>query len=258
MIRARAPSDRSVRGYLRTQDRQGAVRLLVCAAAALAVGVQTAHAGDVPKRVEIVYRVSIGSLKIGEGHDLLEHDGKTYKIVSEAKTTGIAAALYRLNIVRESRGRITAKGLLTESYSEVRNGKPKRSARFDWEKRQAQLIDGEHQQSVELPEHTWDNTSLGYNFAFAGLETAPFSANLTDGRRITHYDYRIVGKESLDTELGKMDTIHVQKIQPPDDKRGFDVWVAPAHHNLPVRIRYSEKDGTVFDSVVANIGYAEK
>jgi hypothetical protein len=245
-------------------DRQGvrmgmcAARLMLCAAVMLAASAAVAHAQVVPKRVEIVYRVSIGPLKIGEGHDLLEHDGKTYTISSEAKTTGVAAVLYRLSIVRESRGRVTPKGLVAESYTEVRNGKPKRSASFDWEKKQAFLIDGEHRQTVDLPENTWDHTSLGYNFAFAGLEHAPLAVNLTDGRRIMHYDYRIVGKESLDTEVGPLDTIRVQKIQEPDDKRGFEVWVAPAYHNLPVRIRYTEKDGTVFDSVLAKITYAEK
>jgi hypothetical protein len=228
------------------------------AALVLLAGAALAHAGTVPQRVEIVYRVSIGPLNIGEGHDVFEHDGKTYQVTSEAKTTGVAAALYRLSILRESRGRITPKGLRTDSFAELRNGKPKRSGTFDWEKRQAHLVDGESEQTVELPDNTWDTTSFGYNFAFTGLETPPVSANLTDGRRIMHYDYKILGKEGLDTALGRLETVHVQKVQPPGDKRGFDVWVAPGHYNLPVRIRYTEKDGTVFDSVLAQITYPAK
>jgi hypothetical protein len=234
------------------------LRPLLYAALALLASAGLARADAVPKRVEIVYRVSIGPLKIGEGRDVFEHDGKTYKITSESKTTGVAAALYRLSILRESRGRITPNGLLTESFSELRNGKPKRSGRFDWERRQAHLVDGENEQTVELPDDTWDTTSFGYNFAFVGMERAPKSANLTDGRRITHYDYRVVGKETLDTELGRLQTIRVQKVQPPGDKRGFDVWIAPGEHDLPVRIRYTEKDGTVFDSVLAQIAYPGK
>jgi len=68
------------------------------------------HAADagVPHRVQIKYRVSIASMKVGEGMDVFQHDGKTYSIVSESKTTGVAAALYPLNIRREAKGTISA------------------------------------------------------------------------------------------------------------------------------------------------------
>jgi hypothetical protein len=218
----------------------------------------SASAAVVPERVEIVYRVSVGSLHVGEGHDLLQHDGKTYNLVSESKTVGLAALLYRLSVVRRSSGRITATGLRPESFAELRNGKPKRSARFDWNKGTAVLIDDKKEQTVPLPEHTWDQASFAYNFAFAGLDNAAFSVNLTDGRRIQQYDYEVVGKETLDTQIGKLETIHVKKVQPPGDKRGFDAWISLAHQNLPVRIRVIEKDGTAFDSVVAKIAYPGK
>jgi hypothetical protein len=70
---------------------------------------------------------------------------------------------------------------------------------------------------------------------------------------VQSYRYTVVGKEKLDTALGPMDTVHVRKVLEGEDKRGFDVWVAIEHHLLPVRIRYTEKDGTPFDSVVTQI-----
>jgi hypothetical protein len=68
----------------------------------------------------------------------------------------------------------------------------------------------------------------------------------------------VVGREKLETELGELDTIHVRKVQEGDDKRGFEVWVAVDHYNLPARIRYTEKDGTAFDSVIARVVYPAK
>src|SRR5262245_24660339 len=62
----------------------------------------SAATAAVPQRVEIAYRVSVGSLRVGEGHDLLQHDGKTYDLVSESKTSGIAALIYRLSVSRRS------------------------------------------------------------------------------------------------------------------------------------------------------------
>jgi hypothetical protein len=225
------------------------------AAIALALLAGAAYAADVPRQVEIIYRVSVGPLTIGEGRDLFQHDGKTYKVVSEAKTTGVAS-IYRLNIVRESTGRVTPKGLQPQAFSEVRNGKPKRSVRFDWGKREATLVDGENQQVVPLPENTWDQTSFGYSFAFAGLEGDSLSANLTDGRRIKEYNFAVVGSQPIETELGTLDTIHVKKVLKEGDKRRFEVWIAPSYNNMPVRMRLTEKDGTTFDSVVAKVTVA--
>jgi uncharacterized membrane protein YecN with MAPEG domain len=34
-----------------------------------------AHAAGVPTRIEVKYRVSMGSMKIGEGTDVFQHDG---------------------------------------------------------------------------------------------------------------------------------------------------------------------------------------
>jgi hypothetical protein len=175
--------------------------------------------------------------------------------VSEAKTAGVAS-IFRLSIVRESTGRVTPKGLLPEAFSEVRNGKPKRSVRFDWGKQQATLIDGESQQVVPLPENTWDQTSFGYSFAFAALSGDSLSANLTDGRRIKEYTFAVVGSQPIETELGTLNTIHVKKVLKAGDERSFEVWIAPSHNNMPVRMRLTEKDGTIFDSVVAKVTVA--
>jgi len=212
------------------------------------------RAASVPTHVEIKYRVSMGSMKIGEGLDTFEHDGKTYSVVSESKTAGVAAMLYRLNIRREAKGRVTTDGLKPRTFVESRNGKVKRSATFDWEANQVQLADGdENKHTVELPPATWDATSFAWNFAFVPPGDKELNINLTDGRRVTSYRYAIVGRETLKTVIGDIPTLHVKKVQEGDDKRAFDVWLATERNYLPVRIRYTEKDGTAFDSLVETI-----
>ncbi len=213
-----------------------------------------ALAATPPSRIEIRYAVQFGSMTIGEGRDVFEHEDGRYRIRSESKTVGLAA-IYRLDVKRESRGRIEADGLRPEFFEEIRNGKPKRRVDFDWSKRQATLFDGERTKVVDLPDNTWDSTSFGYNFAFTKPRPSAFPVNLTDGRRISDYRYELLGKERLETEIGTLDTLHVKKIQEPGDKRGLEVWLAQDHHNLPVRIRYVGKDGRVLDSTVTKIDY---
>jgi hypothetical protein len=231
------------------REARGAVVAIALTLLALA---GATHAAEVPRKVEILYRVSIGPLPIGEGRDVFQHDGKTYRVVSEAKTTGVAA-IYKLNIVRESTGRVTPKGLQPEAFSEVRNGKPKRSVRFDWAKQEATLIDGDKEQIVPLPDNTWDQTSFGYSLAFFGATAGSLLANLTDGRQIKAYRFAVVDSQALETELGTLNTIHVKKVLKPGDERNFEVWIAPSQYNMPVRMRLTERDGTVFDSVVAKV-----
>jgi hypothetical protein len=231
---------------------------LFCALLLAAAPVYSASDNAVPSRVQIKYRVSVASMKIGEGLDVFEHNGKTYSVVSESKTSGVAAVIYQLNIRRESKGTVTADGLRPQTFVELRNGQVKRSAEFDWAAAQVLLTDGDKKQTVALPPDTWDATSFAWNFAFAPPDGKDLKVYLTDGRRVTEYRYAIVGREKLATPMGEMDVLHVKKVQDPDDKRGFDVWLAVERHYLPVRIRATEKDGTAFDSLAESIDLARK
>lgn len=227
-------------------------KLLFAAALLIATHALAAPEQAVPKRIEMKYRVSIGSMKIGEGLDVFQHDGKVYSVVSESKTAGLAA-IYRLAIRRESKGTVTASGLRPQTFVEMRNGEIKRSATFDWGAKQVQLTDGDNKQTAALPPNTWDSTSFAWNFAFAGSDNNDLQVYVTDGRRVTEYKYKIVGREKLNTAMGEIETVHVKKVQEDGDKRGFDVWLAVDRHLLPVRIRATEKDGTAFDSLVDSI-----
>lgn len=213
----------------------------------LFAGVGLASAAEFPRHVEIEYHVNLGPLKIGEWRGAFDHDGKTYKVVSTSRTVGLAAVLYPFHMVRRSSGRVTAQGLRTDLFEEVRNGKVKRRVKFDWEQKQALLFDGTNEQTVPLPDNTWDDQSFAYHFAYTARETTGQQVNLTDGRRIKAYEYKILGNERLKTVVGELDTVHVQKVNPPGDKSGFDTWIAPGYFNMPVRTRMKERSGMVFD-----------
>ena len=214
-----------------------------------------AWATQPPQRVQIDFTVTSGAMHLGEGHDVLEHDGKQYSVISELKTVGLAAILYKLNIRRESRGLITKNGLRPLHFEEDRTRKPKRAADFDWDTKQIKLTDGANVQTVPLPDDTFDQTSFAYAFAFRPPSEEILPVYLTDGRKLSDYKYRFIGKEKLKTPLGNLETVHFQKIQEGDDKRGFDVWLAVAHYYLPVRIHFVEKNGTALDSIVTAITY---
>jgi len=227
-------------------------RAALLALAALAL---PAWAIQPPPRVELDFSVSAGSMDIGEGHDVLQHDGKTYTIASELKTVGVAAVLYKLDIRREARGFVTPAGLQPIHFEEARTRKAPRAVDFDWKAKTITLTDGDKRQTLPLPENTYDQTSFAYAFAFRPLPEKMPTIYLSDGRKLSDYEYRNVGKEKLKTPIGELDTLHIEKVRDADDKRGFEVWLAVAHHHLPVRIRYVEKNGQVIDSTITRIEY---
>jgi len=208
-----------------------------------------------PQHVQMDFAVFSGSMHIGEGRDVLEHDGKQYSVISESKTVGVAAFFYKMNVRRESRGLITKSGLRPLRFQEERTRKPKRAADFDWDAKLIKLTDGESVNTVDLPDNTYDQTSFSYAFAFRSIDDELPPVHLTDGRRPSDYKYKMVGKERIKTRIGELETVRFQKVREADDKRGFEVWLAVEHHNLPVQIRFIEKDGTVLDSTVTAISY---
>lgn len=212
-------------------------------------------AAQPPQKVQIDFAVTSGSMQLGEGHDFLEHDGRKYSVVSETKTVGVAALFYKLNIRRESRGSLTASGMRPLRFEENNSRKPRRAADFDWDAGQVKLTDGEKIETVPLSANTFDPTSLPYAFAFAQSNQESMKVFVADGRRLTDYEYRIIGKETLKTPLGELETLHFQKVREADDKRGLEFWLSVDRHFLPVKIRYVEKNGTMVDSTVTSITY---
>jgi len=214
-----------------------------------------APAEPVPSRVEVKYRLRIAGVPIGEGVAVLQQDGKTYSVIMESNTIGIAA-IYRLHVRAEARGDVTPEGLRPLSFIETRNGRFRRSANFDWAAGRLRLTDGEKKQTLELRPNTWDTATLACAFSFARPDGKDSELYMTDGRRLIEYKYSVLGREKLLTPLGELDTVHVRKIQEAGDKRAFDAWLAVDRHFLLVRARLIEKSGIAFDWTVDSVEFA--
>jgi hypothetical protein len=205
-----------------------------------------------PSRIELTFEIVFGSMKLGEGRDVVEYDGSRYSVVSLSEPQGLAA-LFINDVRRESRGVVTQDGLRPERFEESGRKGGARIAQFDWSNGQLTLNSGGDTETVKLPPNTFDQASLPYGFVFAAPPTDSFTVHVTDGRRLTQYTYRLVGREKIKTGLGELDTLHFEKVRDPDDKRGFEFWLAVERQHLPVRLRYSDKNRRVFDSIVTDI-----
>jgi hypothetical protein len=219
-----------------------------------ALGLALPAAAAPPQRVELSFVVMLGSMRIGEGRDVLEHDGRRYRIVSESAPKGLAALLIN-DLRRESRGVVRDSGLRPDHFEETGRRGGSRTAAFDWAAGQLRLASGSSSHTVPLPRGALDQTSLAYAFSFRPATDGNFEVHVTDGRGLKRYRYREVGPETLVTPLGEIRTRHFEKVRGPDDKRGFEFWLAPDRHLLPVKLRYVEKNGDAFDSIITEIKF---
>lgn len=62
-----------------------------------------------------------------------------------------------------------------------------------------------------------------------------------------------VDKEILKTPIGELETIVLTMQQEKNNKLKRKIWLATAHHMLPVRIVAIEKDGLELEKMVTNI-----
>jgi hypothetical protein len=217
--------------------------LLYCAAAAAAP----------PSRVEIHYDTHFGFLKVGETTDVLTHDDRTYRLLSESRTVGLISIFHALAVRHETVGRVTPGGLAPDHFTETENGEFKHGAEFDYKKGQVVLHDAKGSDTVPLPDPTWDLASFTYTFAFKPPTVPAMDVNLTNGRHLSRYRYAVAGHEQLETDIGTLDTVHMKKVLQDGDKRAFDLWLAVKRNYLPVRIRFTAKNGSVFNSTVTSL-----
>lgn len=211
-----------------------------------------APAAAEPSRIELTFEIVFGNMKLGEGRDVVEYDATRYSVVSISEPQGLAA-LFINDVRRESRGLVTPGGLRPERFEESGRKGGARVAEFDWSNGQLTLNSGGNTETVKLPPNTFDQASLPYGFLFVAPPPDSFQVHVTDGRRLTHYRYRLVAREKIKTGLGELETLHFEKVRDPDDKRGFEFWLAVERQYLPVRLRYSDKNRRVFDSIVTDI-----
>lgn len=214
-----------------------------------------AAADEMPQRVTIVYDVMMGSFSLGTGTEVLENNGSSYSIVSQTHPAGIAALIPKAKMRRESRGMITSQGLRPQQFLEQLGKDEPAIAKFDWEKKLITFERGGNAQSEALPNIAYDRLCIAYNFVFHQPQGEDFQFYMTDGKRLSDYRYLMVGKEILNTPMGKIQTVHWTKQREKETDRGADLWLATEQYYLPVRIVFTDKGGRRYDQVAKQISY---
>jgi hypothetical protein len=187
-----------------------------------------------------------------------ESGTRSYAINSQGRAKGLLALTQPDSVVRDSEGTITAKGALRpERFSDQHGARVPKVAIFDWGNKLLTLQHKRGEEKKPLPADALDRLSLLYSFMFSPAAPGKvINLHETDGRRLEVASYT-VGKETLDTPMGKLETIVLTKQLEKEGDRDKKIWLAVDHHMLPVRVVSAEKLGIVTDQMVTKISYGE-
>lgn len=200
------------------------------------------HTRTEPVTYAANYQASANGLRARASRKLITLDNGDYEMANELEATVLGQAIVSLD--QRSRFRYADETLVTERYSYRVGGirSDRRSIDFDWEARTALsqeddeswLLDIQkrvydplnHQLALSQQLHSDRATGYGTEYAFA----------VVDGDEVELQRYQLLGEEVLETPLGRLNTVKLERVRSPTSSRSTVIWLAPDWHYLVARI----------------------
>lgn len=201
--------------------------------------VPTATAASFFKPFNASFSVSRGFIPLGnlELRLTLDENGD-YRYYAHTRPGLMAGWFIAEEIIEESVGRVTAGGLVSQSYryTETGNKAGNMEVHFDWPAMKAHTSSGGVTWTQEIQSGTQDRLSqqLMVRLQLAnGLKELTYQ--VADGGKLKRYRFQVVGEEAVETPIGNLRSLKVHRSKesrPPD----YTIWFAPDLDYLPVRI----------------------
>jgi Protein of unknown function (DUF3108) len=207
---------------------------------------------ELPPAFKATYVVRKGPLELGRAtHELQYAPGAALVFLSGTDTTGLAELLFSDHIRETTHLKQDATRVEPVEYQYVRSGKRNREVSQQFEPDQGKVISRVDGQVYEYPlsgpviDQSAYLVSLMIDLAAGGRN---FSYQVAGNKDVRTYDIRHVRDEVVDTKLGKLRTVVLQR----NDKQVTTMWCAVDLHFLPVKIQH-EEDGSVFTAYLDSV-----
>ncbi len=206
------------------------------------------YAGLLDKGYSAHYELYKGFFHFGDTYRVYTVDNKgNFAFESETKPLQSLSWLLDGYILERSSGRVSKKGWRVDKYLFQKvHGKRKwiEDMSFDWREGQVKVKTEKQQWSFAIPADAKDK--LIYQVTVMDELSKghrDFIYHIAAKRKLETWDIGVVGEERLETPLGTYDTI---KVTRKNDKRRTVLWCAKSLDYLPVKIEYTETDGSSF------------
>lgn len=191
-------------------------------------------------RMSYVVTWGEGGFIIGETVHEWRVDDTHYAIRSVATPRGLAALRGKTR-AQSSEGEVTAAGLRPREFRDQREGREAESASFDWNEAKVAFSGGRGE--GRLADGTQDMVSVFYQLAWQAPR-ADVDMVVATASRLGRWTFEWLGEESLEAAGATLSTLHLRTRADGDVT---EVWLAPAHGGLPVKIRHVDRKGDTFE-----------
>jgi len=169
----------------------------------------------------------------------------TYIYASTTQATGFIAWFVKDRIDEYSKWSFDGTHIRPLEYVYNRHGGNKTrnvNLTFDWQRHiVTNNIDGDPWR-MEIPPDAQDKLVYQLAIMYDLLKgKKDLEYKIADGGKLKDYKFEIEGEETLNTAMGKVKTVRIQRI---GDKRDTTVWCAPQFSYLPVRLEQQDTDGS--------------
>ena len=202
-----------------------------------------------PERFSADFELYTHGMTVARTHWSVEPAGDdSFVYESRTEPAGFYAMISNDRVLARSVWRYVGDRLRSLGYRYVRTGGKKErdiAIEFDWERNLAHNTANGDTWNMPIPAETLDK--LNYVLAMMGDLAAgkqEIDYLVADGGKLKAYRLEQLGFETIETSIGVMETVKVQRIR-KGKKRETYMWCAPSLAFLPVKIEHREKDGTV-------------
>ena len=213
-----------------------------------AADIELPHAGT------ITYALYYGTDKFSVGRSVQTWtiDGSSYRLTSFSETTGLASLFRPYQYAYVSEGRVEASGLrpLTFHVRRGREGERQATARFDWTKGELTFGPIDTLRKVPLQAGTFDFLSFIYQLAMTQLTPGRMHLVITTGTKVNTYALEVGAEESVELPIGWRRAIPVKQVRIPGEE-SIQLWLAAEQPQLPIRIRFLDREGRMSVEQVA-------
>ncbi len=202
-----------------------------------------------PARGMIRYRVDRGDqgFEIGFSIHRWEVIDGAYRLTAVTETNGLVALFRPLRFEVESRGRLTAAGLLPEHVVTRQEGRETgTTADFDWDKMELRVA---NRPARALLPGTQDVLSFAYQLGLIADLAAHGSLPIATGKAYANYRIEIVGDEEIDTPAGTFRCLHLRV----PGVATTELWLAYDRSLLPVKVQHIDRKGALFVQLAVTI-----
>ena len=199
-----------------------------------------------PLAYEAVYAARSSGLSATAERRLVRQENGHFILSQSMEVRALGA---RLGTVKESsRLRYIGDALLPDAYSYDQSGisSRKESIAFNWQGSTATSRDDGEEWQLDLVPGVVDPLSfqllLRQKIGIQGTDSVEIQ--MVDKDEIESHTYRVTGSEIVETRLGKLDTIKIERVRAAGSNRRTTFWLAKDWHLLLVKFLQESGSGS--------------